>query len=243
MPPPRPSRGVSGERTGSHLFAFSRRFSPPLLIILLLSGGCDVFNRLPAGVDVSNPKSAAQGYLSAIQRGDARSARALSAGTGEQKQWVDAIAGLVDGMRAFDKAIYAKFGRIEYQIHTDMHESISALADEPLALISDGYVSEDGDRARVDPAKGKSFTAKSQSSIYLLHQKDGWRVDLLQTYAPGSIDAGKTGDVSASFHEYQRIGDIFRAIAWQVSAGFFKTPDDAARALGERLKSAYAESQ
>lgn len=210
-----------------------------LLLVLIASWltGCEMLDSPPAGVDLSSPKPVAEAYLKAIQRGDALAARSLSVGNSEQKTWVDAMASLIGAMRALDSAIYAKFGRVEFQIHTDLHESISALADEPLMLVAAGNVSEDGEIAKIDPdpKKKTTFTAKFQPSVYLLHKKNGWRVNLASTYAH-DVAPEKMPEVSASYELYRRLANCIRANAGDVSAGRFKTVEEAEQSLAERIK-------
>src|SRR5947209_5677003 len=81
-----------------------------LLGLSLLAGGCQESGP-PLGADLSTPRSAALFYLKAIQRGDGSTARRVCSGTAEEKEWVDALATTVDGMRKFNDALYVKFGR------------------------------------------------------------------------------------------------------------------------------------
>jgi|SRR5665213_1221253 len=201
-------------------------------LLPLLVCGCE--NRPPAGADLSTPKSAALVYLKAIQRGDAATAKKVSFGTPEQKGWVDALAIMVDGMRSFDNALYAKFGRFSNQVHTDLADSLMMLADGPVVWIGNGPVSFDDMKARIDPKK-MGFASRSQPSIYLLLKKYGWEVDLEQTYADGATPE-QLKQISANYAMYRELGQAMRAGARDVMGGKFHSIEEASQALGERLK-------
>lgn len=213
----------------------STRFLPALLCLTcVLLAGCDAFDRPPAHVDISTPKSAAIAYLSAIRRADAPAARALTLGTADQKQWPDALVAMVDGMRSFDKALYARFGPMVDQLHTEMEDGIRALADQPLEAIADGELASDGEKARIDPHRS-GFATRHITSLYLTREKYGWYVDLAKTYAE-DVPPEKLSDVSAVFREYRKYGEAFRVTARDVLAKRFRSSDEAARVLGERIK-------
>jgi hypothetical protein len=204
-----------------------------LLFFPLLAGGCADWGAEPVKADLSTPKSAALAYLKAVQRGDSRTARFVSSGSDAQKQWVTSLATTVDGMRKFDNALTAKFGNIVSQIHTDMHDALDVLADEPVILTDAGSVSGDDHVAKINP-KRIGFKSHFIHPIMLIHEKEGWKVDLTQTYANG-IPAAKIGEITASFQQDREFGEAFRDTASEITAGKFRTPDEAVAALAERL--------
>lgn len=201
-------------------------------MFIALCGGCAAPAPLP-NVNLSTPDAAALAYLTAIQRGDARTAQALSLGTPEQEQWPLALATLVDGMRRFDNALYDRFGRIIEQVHTDMNDALHGLADEPVDVIRNGQESDDGKTARIDP-KHQGFTSHFQPSIYLKRDKEGWKVLLRETYGEG-VPADRLPELSRNFGRYRQSGDAFKAVANEIRAGRYKTIDEASVALGKRL--------
>lgn len=230
------------EQTGTRAYFEAMRFTAIaargalllLLISIASSGGCADFGRPAAHLDLSTPKSAALEYLRAVQRGDARTAHAASVGADTERGWVDGLVTLVAGMRQFDDALYQKFGKGINQAHVDLHDSLDALADEPVRVIEEGSVVSEGNAARVDPMR-KGFTAHFQPSIWLLHEKEGWKVDLRKTYAP-DVPAEKLPEVTASFRRYREAGDAFQQTARDVRAGLFRTTADAERALAQRTQ-------
>ena len=156
-----------------------------IALLFLIACGCAVLDRPPGNLDLLTPKSAGLAYLTAVQSGNLAAARGASVGmlrrNGGWMHW----SRWSMGWRSFDNALYAKFGQVTYQVHTDMHDSLLLLADQPVLLISNGAVATEGDRASIEPDR-KGFTARFQPTIYLLREKSGWRVDLEQTYAGGA---------------------------------------------------------
>lgn len=205
-----------------------------VLLLSLLACGCE--EAPPPNVDLSSPKSTALVYLVALQHADARTARSVSIGTYEQKQWVDDLATLVDGMRKYNNALYTKFGRIVLQIHTDLEEGLRVLVDEPVALVRDGKVVSNDQEARIDlPHRG--FTADAQLPVWLRHEKQVWKVDLVKTYAD-QIPPARLGEVTKTYHRMRRFGEVFQAVAGDVLAGRFRTVDEANQSLLERMRAA-----
>jgi hypothetical protein len=203
------------------------------VLLFVFAAGCEEIGGSKITADLSTPKSAAVAYLQAIQKGDGRTARALCIGTSEQMGWVDGRVTLVDGMRSFDKALYARFGNITLQVHTDMYESLTKLADIWVPAISDGAVSADDQKARIDPAHEGFFT-RFVNPVYLKHVKEGWKVDLAQTYA-ASTPADEYPSISADYQQWRQFGEMFQAAARDVKAGRYGTVDEANQALLDRL--------
>lgn len=204
-----------------------------LLGFILLLSGCQE-PRPPADVDLSAPKPVAVAFLKAIQNADPNAADALSIGTTEQKGWVRSLALMVGGMRAFDKALYARFGPIIDQVHLDMGDSLRILIDQAVTDISEGSVTANEDDARIEP-KRHGFASRQVPSIFLRKGPKGWRVDVLKTYAPDT-PPGQLAELTHSFDQYRRLGQAFNATANDILAKRFKTEDEAVRALAERLK-------
>ncbi|HET6249709.1 MAG TPA: hypothetical protein VFE47_18615 [Tepidisphaeraceae bacterium] len=203
------------------------------LLLSLLSPGCTNIFPAPVKVDLTTPKSAALAYLKAIQAGDVRTARAACFGTPEQLQWVDARATLVAGMRQFDNALYAKFGNVTSQVHTDMHDSLLKLADVWVTSITDGTVDADDKTARITPARNGFFTHFA-NTIVLQHTKDGWKVDVANTYA----EKGTPQDfaqITADCSQWKAWGDVFLDVTRYIRAGTYHTAAQAADALATRL--------
>jgi hypothetical protein len=213
------------------------RTSQPLpllaLAISLFTFGCQ--DRPPVGVDLSTPRSAALVYLKAIQRADSATARSVSVGSPDQKRWVDSLTIMINGLRSYDNALYAKFGKMSHQVHTDLADSLMLLADGPVTWIGeDGIPVFDDTHARIDP-KGKSFAARKAPSIYLSRGKTGWMVNLQDTYAQGATPE-QLRQIAASYDLFREIGQAMRAAAGDVLAGKFHSIDEASQALAERMK-------
>lgn len=206
-------------------------------VVLLWSvGGCAGLGGQRVHADLSTPKSAALAYLTALQHADAKTAHATSAGSPDERQWVDALIAMIDGMRQFNDSLYSYSWPGVYQVHVDLHDALNALADEPVDLTQQGTARIQGEEAMVEPLrKDKGFTAKFQQTIWLLHDPKGWKVNLRKTYAT-NIPLDRIAEVTAHFRGYQRGGDAFRAAARDVRAGRFHSTMEAERALGERMK-------
>lgn len=202
------------------------------LIAICCAGCADMFGP-PVHADLSTPKSAALEYLRALQRGDAHTARVVSIGTREQKEWVTAMAVMIDGMRKYVAACDARFHILD-QMRTDLVESIRVMADEPVALTQDGSTEQDGDTAKINlPRRG--FTSKSQPPVVLTHQNDGWHVDLTKTYSP-EVSPKDFGPIDETYRAMRNIGQAFAETANQIRAGQYRSPTAAEHALGVRIK-------
>lgn len=198
--------------------------------------GCATLDKPPARADLSSPKAAALTYLKAIQYEDVKMARAISIGTLEQKSWIDAYVAMLDGMRRYDTALTAKFGHIINQTHVDLQQNIREMADQPVELISAGSESGNDRQARIDP-KRAGFLSHSQIPICLKKEKQGWMVDLAQTYAH-EVPAQEMETISAKFRQTRIYGQIFQKMALDVKAGQFRNTDEANKALAARLSEA-----
>jgi hypothetical protein len=217
------------------LFTPARRglgFAFLSLLFSLLAGGCQEAGP-PADADLSTPKAAAFFYLSAIQRGDGSMARRVCIGTPEEKEWVDAIAATIDGLRKFNEALYASFGRVPSEVHVELEDRIRVLADEPVALVADAKVFEGQNDARVQPAL-HGFTSRSQLATYLRRDKAIWLVDIRRTYA-NAVPPNKLPEVNDKYVATMRFAKIFQSTARDVLARRFKTSNEAVAELALRI--------
>ena len=182
------------------------------MLLSSITGGCGSWLGPPVKVDLSTPKSAALAYLKAVQAGDRRTAQAACFGTSEQMRWVDGRVTLVDGMRQFDNVLYAKYGNVTSQVHTDMHDSLLQLADIWVTAISDGQVSGDEEKARIDPARNGFFT-HAVSPIYVEHRKEGVESRSGADLCGLGVQPDDYARISADHKQWKEFGDIFLDVA------------------------------
>lgn len=192
----------------------------------LALAGCAAGSKSRVPADLSGPKPAALTFLNAAARGDLRTARAASVGSEQDKRWIDAMVRLVDGLRAYDRALLSRFGRDAVPADVDLKQTIMTVSQEPIAQIEEGIVREGSDSAEIDPAyKGVRLAARAP--LFLRKVKGQWKVDL----AAMAHDADHS---PTAVKQYLAAGDALHDAARQIASGRYKTFADAERALGGR---------
>jgi len=178
--------------------------------------------------DLSGPKPAALTFLRAIEQGDAQTAKNASLGTPQDKQFVDGMVALLDGLKAYDRALLSRFGPQAAAADVDLKQAILTLAQDPLARIEDGIVREGPDTAEIDPAfHGVRLTARPP--IYLRKDKGLWRVDL-----PATARQDPRLDPVVA-RRYLAAGKALHDAARQIASGRYKTFAEAERAMDVQL--------
>ena len=78
-----------------------------------------------------------------------------------------------------------------------------------MTAIGDGRVASD-DNQRGSIRRVTFFVRTSSRRFYLLHSKDGWRVDLAKTYAENARPE-ELAQISADHKHWQEFGEVFRS--------------------------------
>lgn len=174
--------------------------------------------------ELSTPQTALMTYLHAIAQGDAAKARAASVGTEQDKRWIDAMAGLISGLRSYDQALTARFGQQATSVDIDLKQALSELANEPIVRFQDGLVKEAEDSAQIQAAVGHIRLA-AEPPVYLKREKDGWKVDLAAARRDSAHSPQRV-------ERYLAAGKALNDAARQVRLGRYRTFDEAQQAVG-----------
>jgi hypothetical protein len=163
-------------------------------------------------------------YLHAIAQGNAAKARAASIGTEQDKRWIDAMTGLISGVRSYDQALTARFGQQAISTDIDLKQALSELANEPIVWFQDGIVKEAENTAQIQAAVGHTRLA-AVHPVYLKRELDGWKVDL----AAARRDSNHS---QQQVEQYLAVGKALNDAARQIRAGRYRTFDEAQQAVG-----------
>jgi hypothetical protein len=202
--------------------------------ISLANAGCA--NQPPAQpttpLNLSTPADAAMTFVRAIGQGDAASAKAASLGTEQQKYWVVALAGMIDGLRQVDRALLKHFGAAAERIDIDLRDALRPLAEHAEAEVSAATFPEQGDEASLVPA-GHLLSIQVPYAVLLRRENGLWKVDLPAVYAnkPQLATALNPSEMNILV----KAGQELRQVAKEISAGKYKTLDAARSAINERM--------
>ena len=188
--------------------------------------GCSANPGPVSPTELSKPHDALMTFLTALGQGNAARARACSAGTDQDKRWIDGMVALVSGLREYDQALLERFGRQAVPIDVDLKQAIFSMANEPIIRFQEGIVKESEDTAEIDAAIGH-IRLMAQQPVYLKREKSGWKVDLAAMresprHSPESIEQNLAA------------GRALKAAARDVRTRRYKTLDEAQQALGEK---------
>jgi hypothetical protein len=200
-----------------------------LLAPLLLSlGGCGA-KAAPNHVatDLSKPLPALLTYLNAVAQGDVETAKSASVGTEADKQWIDAMAALIGGLRSYDQALVQRFGNQAVQTDDEIRQAISDFATQPIVRFQNGLVSEGPDTAKIQAAVGHIRLA-AQPPMYMKREKDGWKVDLTAMRE----DPRRNPAVVA---QYLAAGQSLAKAAEAIREGRYRTFAEAQQAFGDEM--------
>jgi hypothetical protein len=215
------------------------RITFALLSLVTLSASC-VPQFPPAGkltaLKLAEPKEAALTFVTAIGAGDPETAKAASLGTDRQKRWAISTANMVNGLRAFDAAINARFGAEAASLHMSIINGLGSVTLDPEEAVKNASV-----KLSIDE---KSAELIAVSRIYATHMyyasrvrktPSGWKVDLdavIEAYPQFA-----RMNESSELDQFVSIGDAMRSLAKDVRAGKYKTikeADDAANEISPK---------
>ena len=195
------------------------RFRHQLLLfafIALSATGCGA-KATPSNfsIDLSKPKSAALTFFSAVAQGDVKTAKAASIGTNQDREWIDAIATLITGLREYDAALMKRFRGEAISTDIDLQAAIREVAQDPVTRLEDGIVKESPETAEVDPAY-KGVRLSSRSPVFLRRDKNAWKVDLEAMRK----DPQHTPEMT---RQYLAAGEALQRAAKDIRLGRYKT--------------------
>lgn len=176
-------------------------------------------------VQLSKPRDALLSYLSAVARCDVEAAKAASLGTEADKKWIVGMAALITGLRNYDQAMLARFGRQAIPLDIDLKQAVTTLVDQPIVRFQDGIVKEYEDAAEIDAAIGH-IRLGAQPPVFLKRDKAGWKVDLTAMrqdleHSPERIE------------QYLSAGRSLAKSAQDIRKGRYRTFDEAQAAIGD----------
>jgi hypothetical protein len=181
-----------------------------------LGWGCSSHPQPRVAADLSGPKSAAVAFYTAVLAGDISTARNASIGSNTEKQWIDAMCGLLTGLRLYDEAIVKHFGNEAVQTDTQLKQAMLQLGQDQIDRLQDGVVHQGPEMAQVHPGwHGELLSARPP--VILRKEKDVWKVDLAATakidpkFGPEAVD------------RYRVYGQALHDAAWRINAGRYQT--------------------
>jgi hypothetical protein len=160
--------------------------------------------------DLSTPKGAAKTFASALERGDAETAK--NACTGADPKVIESMAHMMPNMKKLREAAKSKFGDQGTSI-LGGSEDMSDLAKK----VDDSDVKEQGDTATLTP--------KNTSGMPMKLKKVGsdWKVDASEL--SGAMGGAGTGMIDGMSKAASETAD-------EINAGKYKTADEAKQAFG-----------
>ena len=205
---------------GSHTFVTSlaaARVASCIAVAAIVISGCKKEEQ--SRFDLTNPKAAAISFITALENGDAATARKAATAGGIEWDLVDAMADATSGMRTLRSAAVKRFGRDADRIidpRTPLNVS---------EKLKDADVAGDEHSATVTPKDG-------QNVIHLKHDDEGWKVDV------GTLTRGQDiTDVIPTFHA---VGKAAATVGKEIDEGKYKSVAEVQAALDRAAVTALA---
>jgi hypothetical protein len=175
--------------------------------------GCD---KPRSGPDLSNPRSAAVTFATALDRGDVKTAQMASNAGGMEMDLVDAMAQCASNIKHLSDVARAKFG-------DDAKRLVAAQGPMGIATeLASADVDQNAEQATVRTRDGKS-------KMPLKFVDGTWRVDI------GVLVGGQ--DITFIVPQFRAAAIASRKVADDIEAGKCKTADDAQREMRQSLVS------
>jgi hypothetical protein len=190
----------------------------------------------PAGklvrLKLDEPKDAALSFVRAIGMGDVETAKAASLGTDRQKRWAIDTADMVNGLRAFDDAMNARFGLAAASTHMSIVNALNSLTVDPEDAVTAADVKMNDDRRSAEiVAVSKIYATHMFYACRVRKDQQGWKVDLPQILQenPGFAKRNESPDLD----RLAEVGSAMRSLAVRIRAGQYATVDDAEAAAAQ----------
>lgn len=175
---------------------------------------------LSAG-EPQDPKSVAIEFYTALGKGDAKAAKALSIAGAREEKWIEANAAMNGGFKHVYAAALAKFGP----------EGAKRFAEKSPAQYSADLAEKAPVRQAGDEA-GIIVNEKTGAAIVLTRQDGKWKMDW--------IKGMKDKDLGPQTALYNRMADALAAVAGGIGSGKYPNAADAERDLKARFLKAAA---
>ena len=182
-----------------------------------VSAGCSSHPPPHVVADLSGPKPAAVSFFRAVALGDVGTAREASIGTGEDKQWIDAMSSMLTGLQRYDEAVVKRFGHEATQTDVQLKQAMTQLVQDEIDRLAEGIVKEGVDTAEVDPGWHGEVRLTGRPPVILRKEKGLWKVDL-----PATAKVDPKFDPEA-IERYRAYGKALHNAAYQIDAGRYKT--------------------
>lgn len=182
-----------------------------VLILSVLSPVCI----LNAG-EPQDPKAVAVDFYTALGKGDARAAEALSIAGPREQKWIEANAAMNAGFKHVYAAALAKFGA----------EGAKRFAEKSPAEYSADLAEKSPVRQSGDEA-GIIVNEKTGAAIVITRQDGKWKMD----WTKGMKDK----DLGPQTALYNRMADALSAVADGIGSGKYTSAADAERDLKARF--------
>lgn len=166
--------------------------------------------------DTSDPKDVAINFYTALAKGDAKAAKALSIAGPREEKWIEANAAMNAGFRHVYAAALAKFGT----------EGARRFADKPPAEYSAALVEKSPVRQSNDEA-GVMVNEKTGAAIVLTRLDGQWKMD----WTRGMKDK----DLRPQTALYTRMAEALDGVTDGIRSGMYATAADAERQLKARF--------
>jgi hypothetical protein len=211
------------------------RITLGLLGVVIFSASC-VPEFPPAGkltpLKLDDPKQAALTFVRAIGAGDPETAKAASIGTDRDKHWAIATANMVNGLRAFDTAMIARFGPMAASVHMSIVNGLNAVTVDPEDAVENANVNLHADQPVAELAAiSKIYATHMFYAARLRKDAQGWKVDLPAILQNDPQFAEK--NASPDLDRLVEVGDAMRSLAKDIRAGKYATVDDAETAASQ----------
>ena len=184
--------------------------------MLAVVTGCSSHPPPHVVADLSGPKPAALTFFRAVAEGDVSTARQASIGTGQDKQWIDAMSSMLTGLKRYDEAVMKRFGSQAVQTDVQLKQAMTQLVQDEIDRLEDGIVLESADTAEVAPA-WHQVRLTGRPPVMLRKEKGLWKVDLQAT---AKIDPKFDADAVERYRVY---GKALHNAAYQINSGRYKT--------------------
>lgn len=198
-----------------------RRISVVATLVVVMAGLSAARGAEP---DLSTPKAAALAFVQALANGDAAAAKAVATADDRGGQMVDAMAELVKAMKALKAAAVAKWpGEGQNIVEEDIGENLLR------------HFRDERAQAKVE-GETATFGTEDETQPLKLRRLDGkWKVDLAAM--------GDQQDIAEALPLIRAMAKAAPQVAADITAGKYKSVDDARAALDARMTSAVEENQ
>ena len=207
---------IASSKYNSVMMTFKSRCATSILWMMIAAcASTDTAAASPSAppvADQSSPKAAMISFWSALDRGDAETAKHLCVAGESQTAWIDGFASMCGEWRKMYAAREQKFGKHGAEHHTPAYSAL-AIAEKTVERVIDG------ETMLVMPDHPEHAT--------IVVQKDGkWLLDMNRSMG---------GDLAATTNAHQMIAAAARKVAADTDAGKYASEAEAESAFKNAL--------